>query len=614
MMRVANIIVVLAVSLLAFAQNGVELTVHNLSVNGPGTVKSQTETGVCIFCHSPHNATPKASLWNRQIPSTDYQQYTSSTYSQTNNPISQHSKLCLSCHDGTIGLGQTIATGDLNVPTPLHTQNVMGTDLRVDHPVSFSLPAKDDGEISAWLRTTPFTSPDPAVQLVDGQVECTTCHDPHVQNKDTFAFSFLVRSNENGGLCVNCHDTTRGTLSNYMQSAHASATKYSVSAGQGFSYGTVASNSCGACHTSHNGSGSGARLLRSVEESTCLTCHSSKSVTSPASPDIQAVLTSSTYKHPILSVSGSHDPAETLPVTGPRHSECEDCHNPHQAATQVQPPVAPMLQSALAGTKGISSNDGSVLNPATREYELCFKCHGPSTNKPQTKGYDLAFGRTAVRQSFALLTDPFNANSEFTSTISRHNVVQQLSSSPVPSLRTNMLSLAGAPTGPSLTSTNIYCSDCHNSDNNRRSGGSGANGAHGSSWQHILERRYELNTPPAVAGGTLGQVAYGSGISGPYALCDKCHDIDNSLLAAGQDKLFGHHQSHVVLQGIACSTCHSSHGVQGGDSAHHSRLVDPDTALVSPSADPAATDQYINTATRTCNVQCHGVTHTNTKY
>ena len=30
---------------------------HNLSTSGHGTVRSSTESEVCVFCHAPHNAT-----------------------------------------------------------------------------------------------------------------------------------------------------------------------------------------------------------------------------------------------------------------------------------------------------------------------------------------------------------------------------------------------------------------------------------------------------------------------------------------------------------------------------------------------------------------------------
>ena len=40
-------------------------SVHNLSVNGPGTIKASSESDACIFCHTVHRAngeTPQPTL------------------------------------------------------------------------------------------------------------------------------------------------------------------------------------------------------------------------------------------------------------------------------------------------------------------------------------------------------------------------------------------------------------------------------------------------------------------------------------------------------------------------------------------------------------------------
>ena len=66
------------------------------------------------------------------------------------------------------------------------------------------------------------------------------------------------------------------------------------------------------------------------------------------------------------------------------------------------------------------------------------------------------------------------------------------SSLPQPSLLPNMLNLDGIKQGRAM-GTQILCTDCHNSDDNREFGGTGANGPHGSKWTHILERRYEFS-------------------------------------------------------------------------------------------------------------------------
>jgi hypothetical protein len=45
---------------------GIADTKHNLSITGPGPVKSTTEGELCVFCHAPHNARRDIPyLWNR---------------------------------------------------------------------------------------------------------------------------------------------------------------------------------------------------------------------------------------------------------------------------------------------------------------------------------------------------------------------------------------------------------------------------------------------------------------------------------------------------------------------------------------------------------------------
>jgi len=68
---------------------------------------SQNET--CVFCHTPHfaNKISGAPLWNRQLSNATYTPYTSSSMQATPAPGAPggSSKLCLSCHDGTLAIG-----------------------------------------------------------------------------------------------------------------------------------------------------------------------------------------------------------------------------------------------------------------------------------------------------------------------------------------------------------------------------------------------------------------------------------------------------------------------------------------------------------------------------
>ena len=46
---------------------GIVNTKHNLSVSGPGPIKSLSTTEVCAFCHTPHHANPSVRpIWNRE--------------------------------------------------------------------------------------------------------------------------------------------------------------------------------------------------------------------------------------------------------------------------------------------------------------------------------------------------------------------------------------------------------------------------------------------------------------------------------------------------------------------------------------------------------------------
>lgn len=97
---------------LAAQPGSVADTPHNLSVSGPGPIRAASEDRVCIFCHTPHGARATAPLWNRNDSTASYLPYDSPTLNADPGQPTGSSKLCLSCHDGTIALGST-ATGTI---------------------------------------------------------------------------------------------------------------------------------------------------------------------------------------------------------------------------------------------------------------------------------------------------------------------------------------------------------------------------------------------------------------------------------------------------------------------------------------------------------------------
>ena len=137
-------IVFLVFSSPAGANAGIIDTRHNLSLTGPGEIKALPGADpldrICIFCHTPHNAAPRTPLWNKTIDPVSYVLYTSTTMAATPSQPTGPSRLCLSCHDGTLALGATlrpaggIATTAQITGRPSH----LGTILSGDHPFSFS--------------------------------------------------------------------------------------------------------------------------------------------------------------------------------------------------------------------------------------------------------------------------------------------------------------------------------------------------------------------------------------------------------------------------------------------------------------------------------------------
>ncbi|MCP4665925.1 MAG: cytochrome C, partial [Deltaproteobacteria bacterium] len=64
---------------------------------------------ICLPCHTPHNADTSVTdgpLWNHQVTTVaTYTLYTSSTFEATDSGQPDgRSKLCLSCHDGTVAV------------------------------------------------------------------------------------------------------------------------------------------------------------------------------------------------------------------------------------------------------------------------------------------------------------------------------------------------------------------------------------------------------------------------------------------------------------------------------------------------------------------------------
>lgn len=536
------------------AQAGIETTVHNLSVPNPSIGLPGGEGNVCIFCHIPHNANPSRALWNREQSLEVSQLYESSTLEAALEQPTGASRLCLSCHDGTLALGAIRETGGGPAPSagPLTGRTVLGTDLSDDHPISFLY------DVTLAARRGDLVSPDllPSHVKLDqsGQLQCTSCHDPHT---DRFP-QFLVADPRFGDLCLACHRPDR-----WLSSTHAlSPATWNGTPPDPWpdsEFQTVAENACENCHTPHSAP-SGPRLLRSdVEEDVCLVCHNG----AVAAKDIEGEFLKFS-RHPVDVAAGVHDPVED-PLTMTLHVECVDCHNPH--ATNPDPGIAPAVSGALAGVSGITAT-GTLIAEAQFQYEVCFKCHGVSNAlAPRIERQDTV---TDLRLAFDLANPSYH---------------------PVEGPGRNPTIVGLEP--PLTPGSIIYCTDCHSSEDGPGAGGSGPAGPHGSNFEPLLEREYRQE-------GQQVQESFAS-----YALCYKCHNRSAVLT----DQPFKHRE-HIVEEKSSCAICHDPHGSRQNPALINFMLRD-DTGqpIVQPSSSGALSFQPLGADSGRCFLTCHGEDH-----
>jgi predicted CXXCH cytochrome family protein len=580
--------------------------VHNLGP-GSGSPVTGARPDFCSYCHAPHSGL-NSGLWNQTLTTQMYSVYASNTEANTGRQptLGYSTNQCLSCHDGTVAVGSTIAYGQVTTRGSMYPTDVFGSNMQTSHPFSLTLPLKDNIDLNALLVSNGTTGdPTGAVKLIHGNVECISCHNPHIQAKDMLSQNFLVKDSSSGQMCLSCHDPTRqmsgkaNPLADWAISAHAlSSDKLSPSANLG-SYPTVAMSACISCHAPHNGSGP-SRLLRGQNENDCIACHNGGANVSPAAPNVFSEYATPKVGHPFPTSTNQHDAAEATLLNNNRHATCVDCHNAHGNQPVGIFPPPPLLRISQKDVTGISGVDGvSALAPAVNQYENCLRCHGTSTGKQVLPIY----GYAPIRAVAA--GDPLNLLPQFAATSTSSHPVMHVSNSVLaqPSLLPSMLNQDGITQGRAM-GNQILCTDCHNSDDNREFGGAGPNGPHGSRWTHILERRYEFSQAPA-PGQAITNLFPNPDLSvaGPYALCGKCHDLTNQIM---QNTSWAQHSEH-INDGFTCSTCHTAHGMGAtSGTITGERLVNFDANVVGSNGTLPIT---YSRATNTCTLTCHGTTH-----
>ena len=131
--------------IIALLQSPVAATIRST----PHDLSAVYGGNVCNYCHTPHSTMSTTPSWNHKMSTAVYRIYQSSSLEAQVGQPTGSSKLCLSCHDGTVALNATISGGDAGGAFISPGAANLGTDLSDDHPISF---VKNNHAINVQLR------------------------------------------------------------------------------------------------------------------------------------------------------------------------------------------------------------------------------------------------------------------------------------------------------------------------------------------------------------------------------------------------------------------------------------------------------------------------------
>lgn len=538
---------------------------HNLSSSGSGTIRSLDPasggtTEVCVFCHTPHSARTDAPLWNKSNPVGPYTVYASDVMSalsitpespvniaEPGYAIHVKTRICMSCHDGTIALGNLVnLPSGMSLPVqmqgtsggmmPASVPGYLGTDLRDDHPVAIKHkdPLHSDPELQSIagskVRLYYWDGVRVRSNQTDGNyIECTSCHDAH----DNQYGKFLIDDNVGSKICTSCHNKQGDDSTVANESVHSNttiSTAYSVP-GIGSSVQNV---KCMDCHFPHKAGvlptdmntpqpAYGKYLLTFQEEKSCYNtpnrwnqANSSCHDVGGAGKNIKSEVTKgsahrvefySAASQPHNATEGRNGANWSNQPGNSWHVECDDCHNSHtagglihtngtNAVSSTSPiygaggiePAWPAGNWVVPNTFTYKEPIGLTTNPTssivTHEYQVCLRCHST-----------FAWNSAPVGMTDQALE--FNINNS-----SYHSVVRVNPASFGTTSWTGGSGFGNAST--------MYCSDCHG--NNAAS----PKGPHGSTNSHLL----------VGPGGGFVDYYTPKGTDQPTTdVCFNCHDV-----------------------------------------------------------------------------------------
>jgi predicted CXXCH cytochrome family protein len=148
---------------------------------------------LCLPCHTPHITAAEAPLLARRPADAT----PGRRYSTRAGGLDAASLVCLSCHDGTVARDVYAGTHAMTWAEQTSSGLRPGQSRLTNHPVGVRLPTTD-----RRYHSPEAVARDGRIELPDGRVQCTSCHDPHNTQRHP---GMLVISNERSRLCLACH-------------------------------------------------------------------------------------------------------------------------------------------------------------------------------------------------------------------------------------------------------------------------------------------------------------------------------------------------------------------------------------------------------------------------
>ena len=272
------------------------------------------------------------------------------------------------------------------------------------------------------------------------------------------------------------------------------------------------------------------------EEQLCFQCH--RPGNDQGAPDIYTPFYNRNYTHNKLWDTGKHKDTEDSSNLSDanRHSECQDCHDPHKAKPEKHVLGSNLASGPITGVKGIGVINGAAgsqpllypVNQITYEYELCFKCHsnyvtgGSGSNRakefnPNNAAYHPIEGlgkNLGIKDQAFVLGTPWNPTAGDDPDYGLTGNVGDPNSKVDPNY---------------ANGARVTCTDCHGNSE------PGAKGPHGSNVPKILKK------------------------SVPN-LCFQCHSKAVYWDGTSSGSRFPKHPGRGKHNKVSCTTCHSVHG------------------------------------------------------